>query len=153
MNGDLVEAIRASLTSQMASLHAGLKEQSALLTDEQFWQKPIEPGNSLGHLVLHLTGNLKHFTGAMLLKSGYVRERDREFGEPTPPTKEVALAGLEEAVGQFDEAARTADLLVAHPEARFGNVLNALMTLMTHFAVHRGHISYIRRMVEQNHRA
>ena len=153
MNGDLVEAIRASLTSQMASLHAGLKEQSALLTDEQFWQKPIEPGNSLGHLVLHLTGNLKHFTGAMLLKSGYVRERDREFSEPTPPTKEVALAGLEEAVGQFDEAARTADLLVAHPEARFGNVLNALMTLMTHFAVHRGHISYIRRMVEQNHRA
>lgn len=27
------------------------------LTDEQFWRNPYTYGNSVGHLVLHLTGN------------------------------------------------------------------------------------------------
>jgi uncharacterized damage-inducible protein DinB len=156
MSADLVNLLRESLVTQLEALHAGLKEQAEPLTNEQFWTKPIEPGNSFGHLVLHLTGNLKHFTGALLLKTGYVRDREREFTEANPPTKAVALAGLEEAVAQFARATRatTAESLLApHPEARFGTVLNALLTLLTHFAVHRGQLSYIRRLVEQGYKA
>ncbi len=152
MSADLVELVRASLTGQLATLHAGIQEQAEALDERQFWIKPIEPGNSFGHLVLHLTGNLRHFAGAQLLGTGYVRDREREFTEATPPSKETALAGLAAAVAEFNEAVRSCDaarFLAAHPEARFGTVLNALLTLLTHFAVHRGQLSYIRRMVEQ----
>jgi len=149
MSADLEGMLREALIGQLATLHAGVKEQADALTEAQFWVKPIEPGNSFGHLVLHLTGNLKHFAGAVLLKTGYVRDREREFTEPAPPSKAVALAGLDEAVAQFNQAARTAPLTEPHPEARFGSVVNALLTLLTHFAVHRGQFSYIRRMVEQ----
>lgn len=149
MSADLEGLLREALIGQLATLHAGVKDQADALTEAQFWVKPIAPGNSFGHLVLHLTGNLKHFAGALLLKTGYVRDREREFTEPTPPSKAVALAGLDEAVAQFTQAARTAALTEPHTEARFGSVLNALLTLLTHFAVHRGQLSYIRRMVEQ----
>jgi uncharacterized damage-inducible protein DinB len=152
MSAELVELLRESLVAQLGALHAGLKEQAEPLTEDQFWVKPLEPGNSFGHLVLHLTGNLKHFAGALLLKSGYVRDREREFTETQLPPKAVALAALEEAVTQFNQAVRSASvesLTAPHPEARFGTVLNALLTLLTHFAVHRGQLSYIRRLVEQ----
>ena len=46
---------------------------------KKFWRKPIDPGNSFGHLVLHLTGNLRHFAGARLGKSGYVRDRELQY--------------------------------------------------------------------------
>jgi len=34
------------------------------LSNEQFWPKPYPYGNSIGHLVLHLTGNLNYYIGA-----------------------------------------------------------------------------------------
>jgi uncharacterized damage-inducible protein DinB len=156
MSAELVELLRANLVTQMETLLAGVKEQAEPLTNEQFWTRPIEPSNSIGHLVLHLTGNLKHFTGALLLRTGYVRNRDKEFTDTTPPTKTVALAALDEAVAQYIKAVQTTSpeaLLTGHPEARFGTILNAFLTLLTHFAVHRGQISYIRRLVEQGHKA
>ena len=34
------------------------------LTDEQIWTRPYPYGNSIGHLLLHLTGNLSYYIGA-----------------------------------------------------------------------------------------
>ena len=35
-----------------------------------------------------------------------------------------------------------------HPEARFGTVLEALLHLIAHFALHRGQMSYIVRLLK-----
>jgi Protein of unknown function (DUF664) len=43
------------------------------VSEEQFWKKPFPFGNSIGHLVLHLTGNLSHYIGALVAGTGYVR--------------------------------------------------------------------------------
>ncbi len=64
----------------------------------QFWQKPFPYGNSFGHLVLHLTGNLNYYIGAQIARTGYVRDRPREFSEPNPPSKEEALQSFDDAV-------------------------------------------------------
>ena len=69
--------------------------------DETDNQRPLEPGNSVGHLILHLTGNLNHFVGGQLGKTGYVRDREREFTESNLPKKEQVLAGLDAAVATF----------------------------------------------------
>ena len=54
------------------------------MSETQFWQKPTESGNSFGHLVLHLAGNLNHFAGTRLGQTGYVRDREREFTDASP---------------------------------------------------------------------
>ena len=77
---------------------AGVRELASPLTDTQFWQKPFPFGNSFGHLVLHLTGNLNYYIGAQMAQTGYVRDRPREFSEANPPSKEEALQQFDEAV-------------------------------------------------------
>jgi hypothetical protein len=71
---------------------------SANLSEEQFWTKPFPYGNSFGHLTLHLTGNLNYYIGAQIAATGYVRDREREFTEQDPPSKEEILRRLDEAV-------------------------------------------------------
>ncbi len=47
------------------------------LSEQEFWAKPVDPGNSVGHLVLHLTGNLNHFVGATGAQRLRARSRAR----------------------------------------------------------------------------
>jgi DinB family protein len=68
------------------------------LSTEQLWWRPFPYGNSVGHLLLHLTGNLNYYVGAQIARTGYVRDRPREFNDTSHrPTAEV-LADFERAV-------------------------------------------------------
>lgn len=71
---------------------------SAELTEDEFWNNPFPYGNSIGHLVLHITGNLNYYIGAQLAASGYVRDREREFAEQNHPAKAAVLAELRTGV-------------------------------------------------------
>jgi uncharacterized damage-inducible protein DinB len=148
---DMTALVKAALIGELEILHKEVATVVEPLSEQQFWTRPLDPGNSVGHLVLHLTGNLSHFVGAQLGHSGYVRDREREFTEANPPTKAAALAGLDAAVTTFRKVVGglTAEQLAApHPESRFGSVLNTLMHLAAHFALHRGQMSYIGRLVK-----
>ncbi|HZU38569.1 MAG TPA: DinB family protein [Gemmataceae bacterium] len=151
MTVDITSLTKAALIGELETLHKEIRAAAEPLDEKQFWTKPLDPGNSFGHLVLHLTGNLNHFVGAKLGNTGYVRDREREFTETKLPAKAEALAGLEAAVVMFRRVVGglTAEQLAAqHPESRFGSVLNTLMHLVAHFALHRGQISYIVRLVK-----
>ena len=151
MSADLTELIKASLIRELESLRDAIRDLADPLDERQFWTKPLQPGNSFGHLVLHLTGNLNWFVGAQLGGTGYVREREREFTETNPPAKADALARLDEAVATFHTVVQrlTAEGLAApHPSDRFGIVINALVHLISHFALHRGQLSYIARLAQ-----
>ena len=71
---------------------------------EKVYVKPFSFGNSIGHLVLHLTGNLNHYIGAGIAGTGYVRNRPLEFTDPNPPPPDVALAKFREAVAMVVRA-------------------------------------------------
>jgi hypothetical protein len=86
------------LTDRYGANAARIHELAAPLTNAQFWQKPFPYGNSFGHLVLHLTGNLNYYIGAQIAQTGYVRDRAREFNDPNPPSKEEALTRFDAAV-------------------------------------------------------
>src|ERR1700681_4414987 len=75
-----------------------LRELAEKLPDEQFWTKPYPYGNSFGHLTLHLIGNLSYYIGTEIANTGYLRDREREFTEGSPPSKEQALRQLDETV-------------------------------------------------------
>jgi DinB superfamily len=150
MAADLTDLIKAGLIREMETLRDAVRDLAAPLDERQFWTKPLEPGNSFGHLVLHLTGNVSWFIGAQVGGTGYVRDREREFTEANPPAKAEAMARLDEAVGTFRRAVQglTAEQLAApHPTERFGAVINALLFVTSHFALHRGQLSYLARLV------
>ena len=94
MTAEIASLARAALTGELEHLRDEVKKLADPLTEEQFWRKPIEPGNSIGHLVLHLTGNLSHFVGGQLGGTGYVREREREFAETQVPRKDEDQTAL-----------------------------------------------------------
>jgi len=57
-----------------------LEEEINLYSSEEtIWKIDREIKNSGGNLCLHLCGNLQHFIGAILGKTGYIRNRDNEF--------------------------------------------------------------------------
>jgi hypothetical protein len=56
-------------------------EIQAYPNDETLWAVKEGISNSGGNLCLHLVGNLQHFIGATLGHNGYVRNRDKEFGD------------------------------------------------------------------------
>lgn len=147
-----LKMIQSALIRELEELHEQVQKLAADLDEKQFWARPIQPGNSIGHLVLHLTGNLNHYVGGQLGGTGYVREREREFTETRTPPKPEALSRLKEAVALFHrviEGLSAEKLMAPHPETRFGPVLQALVHLVAHFALHRGQMSYLARLVQK----
>jgi len=103
---ELDTTLAAALADRYFSNLARIRELAAPLTEEQFWTKPFPYGNSFGHLVLHLTGNLNYYIGAQIANTGYLRDRAREFTDPNPPSKEEALKLLDHAVAMVIQTIR-----------------------------------------------
>lgn len=80
--------------------HLGGRVEKAVrsVPEEQFWTKPFPFGNSIGHLVLHLTGNLNHYIGSLIASTGYTRHREHEFTDPVRHPRDVVLARFHEAI-------------------------------------------------------
>jgi len=95
---DLKQTIAKDLAARYQKLAGMVHESAAPLSDEQFWAKPFPFGNSFGHLVLHLTGNLNYYIGAQIAQTGYVRDRPLEFSDTARPPKAEVLKKFDQAI-------------------------------------------------------
>ena len=95
---DLAPTVAADLAEYYEYIAAHLHEWVDPLTEEQFWRNPFEHGNSVGHLVLHLTGNLNYYIGARVAETEYVRDREREFTEERRPPKSEVLRAFDRTI-------------------------------------------------------
>ncbi|MGH9530100.1 MAG: DinB family protein [Terriglobales bacterium] len=96
--GDLNSTLVGAFTERYTTLACKVRELAEPLSEQDFWRKPFGFGNSFGHLVLHLTGNLNYYIGAEVGDTGYVRDREREFTETNHSTKDATLKNFDEAV-------------------------------------------------------
>jgi uncharacterized damage-inducible protein DinB len=104
---DLNDTVTSSLVTRYTTLATWVRELAAPLSDEQFWTKPFAFGNSFGHLVLHLTGNLNYYIGAQIAATGYVRDRPKEFSDAARPPKQEVLKKFDEAIDIVVKAIRS----------------------------------------------
>ena len=88
---ELSDTVAGGLAAYYEFIGAQLHKWVDPLSSDQFWRKPYPYGNSVGHLVLHITGNLSYYIGARVAETGYVRDRDREFTDKQLPDKDAAL--------------------------------------------------------------
>jgi uncharacterized damage-inducible protein DinB len=119
--------------------------------DEQIWAVPGGISNSGGNLALHLVGNLKHFIGAVLGKSGYVRDRDAEFASNNISKDDIlnAIDETSEVVTSTLAKLSVEDLAAVYPIEVFGHPMTTeafLIHLSTHLNYHLGQINYHRRL-------
>ena len=144
----------------IASVHAVLRRElravrrsvDAYPDDAALWE--LRPGlpNAGGTLALHLAGNLQHYVGAVLGRSGYVRDRDAEFSrrDVTRADVQAELAAAERAIDDGMRALREDRLDEPYPEPLSGHRLatrDFLLHLAAHLAYHLGQIDYHRRVV------
>jgi DinB superfamily len=145
----LNETVGNGLALRYEELGAKLQELASPLSDEQFWTKPFAFGNSFGHLVLHLTGNLNYYIGAEIAGTGYVRDRPREFTEAEHPEKGVAMKRLADAIAMVARTARAqkdedwSRLYKAAGEDDAGNRFTVFLRCATHFHLHIGEMTYL----------
>ncbi len=92
----------STVSSDFASYYEYIAEHTHKwvdpLTPEQFWRNPFSYGNSVGHILLHMTGNLNYYIGAKVAATGYIRNRDLEFTETGKPDKVKVLAAFDETI-------------------------------------------------------
>lgn len=120
---------------------------------ENIWQLKGEIKNSGGTLALHLIGNLRHFIGATLGNTGYVRNRDAEFSDRNIPSSEI--------MKNIDETAYSIKTIISNltDEQLYGpypikdkniadTTLTRLVHLYGHLQYHVGQVNYHRRILE-----
>lgn len=121
---------------------------SEQLDEEKFWTNPYTYGNSVGTLVLHLTGNLSHFIGTHIAGTGYVRQRDLEFSSRLVGQKAEVLQKLDDAIDLViktvneqsdDDWAREYVVEGVEERDRFGIFLRCT----AHFHHHIGQMIYL----------
>jgi len=145
---DLRTTMADALTARYEKLAGALRELAAPLSEEQFWAKPFAFGNSFGHLVLHLTGNLNYYVGAQIVGTGYVRDRPMEFSDSSRPSKAEVLKNFDRAIERVVNAieSQSADdwskgYSGGGADAR--NRLEIVLQCATHLHHHIGQMMYL----------
>lgn len=95
---DLATTVSADLADYYQYIAAQVHKWVDPLTHEQFWRNPYGYGNTAGHLILHLTGNLNYYIGARIAGTGYLRNRDREFTEPEKLDKTKVMRAFDDTI-------------------------------------------------------
>ena len=128
-----------------------MEEISLYKSESDLWLVKGDIKNSPGTLAMHIAGNLKHFIGAQLGKTDYVRQRDKEFSERNVPKAEL-LKGLNEALAivkttllKLSDADLRKDFPIPFLE-KVRPTLEILFILYGHLNYHLGQVNYHRRM-------
>jgi uncharacterized damage-inducible protein DinB len=148
---ELAATVAEEFAGHYEKVAADLHQWVDPLSGEQFWRKPYPYGNSVGHLVLHLTGNLSYYIGARIAETGYIRNREREFTETQQPDKKEVLEAFDRTIAMVVASARAQtqdDWTAAYsaerePEAK--NRFAVFLRCAAHAYHHVGQIIYLSR--------
>jgi hypothetical protein len=145
---DLTDYLQRTISRDLQTFQS---EIELFPSDDAVWRTVPGVANPAGTLALHVCGNLRHYLGAVLGGSGYVRDRDAEFSLRGVPRSEIVenLLGTHEVVTRTLQTLSPERLLAPYPETGMG-VLRTdwfLLHLGTHLAFHLGQAGYLRRMV------
>jgi uncharacterized damage-inducible protein DinB len=127
------------------------------LSNEQIWNQPYPYGNSIGHLLLHLTGNLNYYIGAEIGGTGYERNRALEFSDTSGAPKDTLLKNFEDAITMVTAVLqKQAESDWSAPYAAkgmedAGDRFSVFLRCATHISHHTGQIIYLcKRLAEQS---
>ena len=146
MNIALIELFSRDLDSLKTEI-------ASYKTDAHCWKIEKEIKNSAGNLAIHLVGNLNHFIGAVLGKTGYIRDRDGEFNNKNIPKEQIIsdIDKIKELIKKVISNLSVNDLQKNYPiniRKEEMSVEQFLIHLYGHLNYHLGQINYHRRLID-----
>jgi uncharacterized damage-inducible protein DinB len=117
------------------------------ISDEQLWWSPNENSNSIGNLVLHLTGNINQWINSGLGGDEDTRTRQSEFDNRKDLDRAELIDDLNLAMDrarQVIEQLEPADLQTTYKVQGFTESgVSILMHVVEHLSYHVGQVTYI----------
>jgi uncharacterized damage-inducible protein DinB len=150
-----MDALESALDSLRVRITKVLPEQVRgcleMLDEEQIWWRPNEQSNSVGNIVLHVSGSLNHYLNRGVGGIEYTRDRDAEFAERRHIPKDELRATFDDMVSK---AETTFDSLTLErlgdpsSEPRMQRlVIDDLIAIASHLANHTGQVVWITKML------
>jgi len=121
-----------------------------LLTDEQIWWRANPASNSIGNLLLHLSGNVRQWIVVGLGGAVDERDRDAEFAQRDLIPRDELLSRLRETLREADQTLTNFDderlLERFRIQGTEVTALAAIMHVVEHFSMHTGQIILLAKM-------
>ena len=121
------------------------------LNHDQIWTRNADNVNSVGNLILHLSGNVRQWIGFGIGDLADQRDRDSEFaargGMDAKELLERARKTVSDAIdilGRFDGARMLDKVTIQNLEV---TKMEAIYQVVEHFAQHTGQIIFVTKML------
>lgn len=155
MDSSFATFVGQELAEELGQALGRIEHCVGQLSDEQLGWRPRDDMNSVGNLVLHLTGNIRQLIIVALGGGADTRDRQAEFDERRPFQREALLLNLRAAI---TEASRLLTSQSVEDWLRIrsirGTEMSGLLCAIRSVAHFRGHtqeIIHITRMVIGEH--
>ena len=113
------------------------------LSDDEIWDRPNIDSNSIGNIILHVSGGLMEYVVQRLGGHQYVRNREQEFSkQKTIPKTEL--------VSQFLDVIEKVRMTLNSVPEPTGPAFQTLIAATLHFSYHVGQIVYIAQVARRN---
>jgi Protein of unknown function (DUF1572) len=144
----LEQAALAAFRSRITSiLPAQIRPCIEALTEDQLWWRPNETSNSVGNLVLHVSGSIRHYLSRSIGHIQYERDRPAEFSERGPLPKQQLLAIFDETIDQaafvLDSFETSRFMDQTEEPGYYQTIFEQLFGIAIHLATHAGQIVYV----------
>ena len=124
-----------------------------LLKDEQIWWRANPQSNSIGNLILHLSGNVRQWIVSGLGGAADSRDRGAEFAQRDVISSEELIEKLKQTLGDADAALAKFDaeklLDLQSIQGCDVSALEAILHVVEHFSMHTGQIILMTKMLAE----
>jgi uncharacterized damage-inducible protein DinB len=147
------ETFLAQSRSLLQDYLAKIDRCLGLLSDDQIWWRANPESNSIGNLLLHLSGNVRQWIVVGLGGAPDTRDRNSEFAQREVISQSELVARLTQTLREAD-----ATLAAFDPEKLLQKfqiqglevpALEAILHVVEHFAMHTGQIILMAKMFAQ----
>src|SRR5438132_7255355 len=118
-----------------------------ILNDEQIWWRANPQSNSIGNLILHLSGNVRQWIVSGLGGAADSRDRDAKFAQRQVISREELIIKLKQTLRDADAtlAKFEVDKLLDRQSIQGcdASALEAILHVVEHFSMHTGQIILI----------
>lgn len=122
------------------------------LKDEEVWWRANDESNSIGNLLLHLSGNVRQWIVSGVGGAPDHRVRQQEFDERSIITRAELLSRLKQTLAEADQVLARLDAGQLLESRRIQGsdvtILEAVYHVVEHFSMHTGQIILLTKMLK-----
>jgi uncharacterized damage-inducible protein DinB len=154
--GESIMSLAASFLSRsryylFTEYPAKIRTAVEAIPADRLWWRPNEDANSVGNLLLHLSGNVRQWVVSGVGGRPDERERNREFSARGGASVAELLDALDATLRDAESVLRDlspSDLLELRTiQGRETSILEAIYHVVEHFSTHTGQIIWVAKMV------